>query len=165
MSVDLTFRGKPISYVEFQASLRNFTRRIRRVDKDAKYVLVKEADSNGRFHVHSIIWSPELTEEIIRDKWKYGDQIYFQEITEKKDLIYKTSYMTNITGDSDAAKEKRENLRYFPANKHIFLASKNLKEPKFIKGEPDVEIKETILETPENKILQFGVKYETFEAA
>lgn len=164
-SVELTFRDAPRNYNEFQTSLRNFTRRMRRYDKDIKYIIIKEAGSDGKFHAHAIIWSPELTEEIIRQKWKYGDQVNFAEIHEKKDLIFKTSYLTNITGDSDKAKEKKENLIYFPANKHLYLPSKNLEEPKFIKGVPNVKVKETILETPESKIIEFGTKYHTFEAA
>ncbi len=73
--------------------------------------------------------------------------------------------MTNITENSDKAKGKKENLIYFPANKHLYLPSKNLEEPKFIKGVPNVKVKETILETPESKIIEFGTKYHTFEAA
>lgn len=164
-SVDLTFRDAPMNYDEFQTSLRNFTRKMRRIDPNIEYVFIKEAGSNGRFHAHSIMWSPELTEEIIRDKWKYGEEIFFREINEKRGLIYKTSYLTNITGDSEEATAKRNNLMYFPANKHIFLASKNLAEPKFKDGEPDVKIKETILKTPEDKIIKFGVGYHTFEIA
>ncbi len=83
-SVELTFRDAPRNYDEFQTSLRNFTRRMRRYDEDIKYIIIKEAGSDGKFHAHAIIWSPELTEEIIRQKWKYGDQVNFAEIHGKR---------------------------------------------------------------------------------
>lgn len=85
-SVDLTFRDAPINYDEFQTSLRNFTRKMRRIDPNIEYVFIKEAGSNGRFHAHSIMWSPELTEEIIRDKWKYGEQVCVQVLKTNDDL-------------------------------------------------------------------------------
>lgn len=164
-SVDLTFSKSPAIYDEFQTNLKNYIRRLKRAYKDIKYLFIKEAGENGRFHAHAIMWAPDLSESVVRNKWKYGEQVCFQEIKSKKDLIYKASYLTNITGNSEAACKKRANLIYFPANKHLYLASENLDKPVFKNGDPNVLIKETILETPEEKIIEFGVKYHTFEIA
>ena len=164
-SVDLTF-SKPLeSYEEFHMCIKNYTRRLKRMYKEIKYVFVKEVGVSGRFHTHAIMWAPNLSESVIRSKWKYGEQVCVQVLKTNDDLIYKASYLTNITGFSESACKKRNNLIYFPAYKHLYLASKNLEKPKFKKGKPNVPVKRTIFETPEEKIIKFGASYHTFEAA
>lgn len=164
-SIDLTFSVQPKTYDEFNNCIKNFTRKLRRKNKDVKYIIIKEIGNNGGYHAHAIIAEIELTKEIVQKKWTYGLQIKFQIPKTEEDLLYKASYLTNITGDSKAAKSKRQNLIYFPSGKHLYLASRNLDPPVFIDGEPNQKIEKVILETPENKRKKFKGGYKTCRVA
>lgn len=164
-SVDLTFSVQPKTYNEFNNCLKNFIRKLRRMNKDVKYIIIKEIGDNGGYHAHAIIAEIELTKEIVQKKWTYGQQIKFKIPKTDEDLLYKASYLTNITGDSKAAKRKSQNQIYFPAKKHLYFYSKNLEPPVFTDGEPNQKIEKIIFETPENKRKRLKGGYKTCKIA
>lgn len=164
-SVDLTFSVQPNTYDEFNTCVKYFIRKLRRISKDLKYIFFKETGEDGKYHAHAIIAEIELTKEIVQEKWVYGQQIEFQIPQTDEDLLYKASYLTNITGDSDSAKRKKENLIHFPARKRMYFSSKNIKPPEFKKGKPKEKIEKVILETPEYKRKRLKGGYKTCRVA
>lgn len=164
-SIELTFSVQPKTYDEFNKCVKNFIRKLRRMNKDVKYMIIKEKGQNGGYHAHAIIAEIELTKEVVQKKWKYGQQIEFKIPRTEEDLLYKASYLTNITGDSESAQCKKENLINFPARKHMYFASKNLEPPEFKDGEPSQEIEKIIFETPEKKRRRLKGGYKTYKIA
>lgn len=161
-SIELTYAITQYDYNEFQKDLTLFLKKLKRLSANVKYVVIKETSANGGFHSHLILSKIKLTEYEVRKKWGHGE-IYFSLLKSNKDLLYKASYLTNITGYSEKAKEKRYRLFNFPTNKHLYIASKNLKKPIFKKGPAHHKCKKIIFETPDKKIKKTGTKYTTFK--
>lgn len=127
-----------IDYYEFNNRIERYINRLKYYNNQFKYAIFKEANAEGRFHIHALFWWKEnvhLDINVFLDKWKYcsdkGKDISeirsFKEL--QKVLFYLSNYSTKTSNDK--VRNKRNGLKYFPPNIHLVQTSSGLSEPKF----------------------------------
>lgn len=162
-SVDFTYSYPQRWYEKFIKDLKKLQKDIRKINPNVKIIIFKEINKNGVYHGHMFMTDIEITESQFRELWKEGKEISFKIIKDDKDLIKKTYYLTNISGNTKKSKRKREAYKHFPANKQLYMTTKNLdKTIKTIKMPIDYKEFELMLQTPKEKADKQGVIYKTY---
>lgn len=164
-SIDFTYRKQPENYDRFQKDLTSLKRKLKKISNDVKLIIVKETGKSNNYHAHMIISNIFLNKEIFKTIWKLGDQIKFQIIRTNEDLIFKSSYLTDIAKEYEKSFIKRINSQNFPPHKKLYMTTSNLIMPKsFVSELPlDRTGTETVLKTPEEKSKRTKIKFETFK--
>jgi hypothetical protein len=130
-----------INYEDFNYNIEKFIKKLKYAnskisDEALHYAFFKEANEEGRYHIHGVIWylySTEklhLSEDIINNKWCFGTgQIKI--INTSEDLIETLMYLCNYS-DKDKQNEKvirkKKGLKFIPAHSHLVTCSKNLED-------------------------------------
>ena len=146
-----------IDYMEFNSNLDKFVKKLKYAnkqisDEDFKYAFFKEANSNGRYHIHGFIWYFEnetlsLSKDIIYDKWCYGTG-KIEIIHTSEDLLKVLMYVTNYSNKNRSnykVNRKKKGSKFFPPNTHLVCRTKNLEQVPFVEvDEINIDINKMI---------------------
>lgn len=129
-----------MSYQQFDNVLERYIDKLKYKNANFKYAFFKEANSDGRYHVHSLIWVDEgkvpFTRDYLFNKWTYciNECKNLQKINSAQDLLCVLLYLTNYSSkdpNNNKVIRKREGLIHFPPNVHLVKLCKKLQKPRY----------------------------------
>jgi hypothetical protein len=77
---------------------KNFLRNLRRNIPNVKYMLVRELQERGAYHLHLFIWSEQCINDIdsiIKNAWITEGNVDIQQVLGTEDFAIKLFYLTN----------------------------------------------------------------------
>ncbi|WCM61380.1 rolling circle replication-associated protein [Paenibacillus polymyxa] len=131
--VTLTYEQEDVTVDQASNDFENWIKRMRERYGDFKYLGIRSFQQRGTLHYHVLATFPnipktELMDGTFRSIWGHGNvdlkRIYSRNIVDRKDRL--KMYMIKNLHEF-----KLDERSY---NKHLYLASKNLKQPEITRG-------------------------------